>query len=430
MNRKTTGMKHPLIFVMTMTSLMTQLSFGQLSLNECQEKARVNYPLIQQFDLIEQSKEYNISNAKKAYLPQFDVNLIGGIVEGFPELPVPGASSSSELNTQMIGILQFNQVLWDGGMTKAKKGVITASSEIEKADLEVNLYSLYDRVNGIFFGTLLIDEQINQLILLKKNLERNMNLVQTAIDGGTAYNTDLDEIKVEIMNVEQKLDELNYSKMAYLNMLGKMIGIDLPNDQKLIKPDVEENYTSTELNRPELKLFDERSNLIESQSKLNRSSLYPKVGLLAFGTLINPGISFGQQNIDQILVAGLNLSWNIGGLYRNGNNKKLADLNNSKIANQRATFLYSTNLEMSKIDQDIAKYNALIERDGALLVLKTKIKKDYDLKYENGVCTLNDLLERINDENLAKQNLIVHEIQLLMAVYKHKTTTGNIKPNN
>src|SRR5574344_2082008 len=48
---------------------------GQITLEQCQQKARENYPMVKQFDLIEQTRQYNISNASKGYLPQGSVSV-------------------------------------------------------------------------------------------------------------------------------------------------------------------------------------------------------------------------------------------------------------------------------------------------------------------------------------------------------------------
>ena len=56
--------------------LLGRSAFGQIMLEDCQTKARENFPLIKQYELIEKSKEYTLSNANKAYLPQLDITII------------------------------------------------------------------------------------------------------------------------------------------------------------------------------------------------------------------------------------------------------------------------------------------------------------------------------------------------------------------
>ena len=65
---------------------------------------------------------------------------------------------------------------------------------------------------------------------------------------------------------------------------------------------------------------------------------------------------------------------------------------------------------------------------------KTKVKKaepkaakkeTAKAKLENGVTTSSDYIRDLNAEDTAKQNLEIHKIQLLLAQYNYKITTGN-----
>ena len=405
------------------SSLIYRPVSGQITLEECQDKARNNYPLIKQYELIEKSKEYTLSNANKAYLPQLDITIITGVVEGFPSLGPPEESSSTDFN--MISIIQFNQLIWDGGITKAKKGITEVSSEVEKAELEISLFNLEDRVNNLFFGILLIDEQLQQLDILKSTLQRNMKRVEIAVENGTAYTSDIDELKVELINTDQKKEELISNRSAYINVLAAMIGEEIDGLANFLRPDLNITLLTLENNRPELKMFQNQEYLIEAGSKIDKSMLYPKIGLLGFGTLIRPGVDFGTSTLDNIFIGGLSINWSLGALYKNGNNKRLTENNLEKVKVQRETFLFNNNLDLTQIRVELGKYQKLIEQDKEILSLKSSIKNAYEIKYDNGISTLSELLDRTNEESVAKQNLVVHEIQYLMKAYQYKNKTGN-----
>ena len=405
--------------------LLSRPAHGQIILEDCQTKARENFPLIKQYELIERSKEYTLSNASKSYLPQLDVTLIGGVISGLPSFSPPGSESSSSVDLNMITVLQLNQVIWDGGITKAKKGIIEASTEMEKADVEVSLYALEDRVNNLFFGVLLIDEQLQQMEILKSTLQRNMKRVDIAVENGTAFKSDIDEIQVEVINVDQKIEELSSNRNAYLSVLSAMIGQSIEENAVLTRPVADDADLTLENNRPELRLFQNQENIIEAQSEIDKSMLYPKIGILGFGTFIQPGADFGTSKLNNIFVGGLSLNWSLGGLYKNGNNKKITEINLQKVQVQRETFLFNTNLELTQTQLELEKYKTLIDQDKELLTLKNRIKNAYDVKYENGISTMSELLDRTNEESIARQNLIVHEIQYLMKAYQYKNKSGN-----
>jgi len=52
------------------------------------------------------------------------------------------------------------------------------------------------------------------------------------------------------------------------------------------------------------------------------------------------------------------------------------------------------------------------------------VKKATLAQLENGVITANDYLREVNNENLARQSLIVHQVQLLQAEINYQTTLG------
>jgi len=112
-------------------------------------------------------------------------------------------------------------------------------------------------------------------------------------------------------------------------------------------------------------------------------------------------------------------------VYKNGNNKKLTEISLQRIQNQEETFLFNTNLELNQKDLELAKLRKLLEQDRELLALKGSIKDAYTVKYENGVATMSAMLDRINDENVSRQNMIMHEIQYLLTVYQYLNTSGN-----
>lgn len=52
--------------ILSLTFLLTAtLAHAQLTLDECQRQAQVNYPLVRRYGLIEKAREYDLSNAGK-----------------------------------------------------------------------------------------------------------------------------------------------------------------------------------------------------------------------------------------------------------------------------------------------------------------------------------------------------------------------------
>lgn len=168
-------------------------AFSQLTIEECYAKAQVNYPQIKQYDLIEKSKGYDLSNAGKGYLPQITFSAKVSYQSDVTQLPIDlsqlgiqGVSIPSLSKDQYGATVDLNQVIWDGGAIKSKKEDIRTSSEINKKSIEVELYSINERVNQVFFGVLLFDAQIEQNRLYQEELQRNYDQVSSWVQNGIA----------------------------------------------------------------------------------------------------------------------------------------------------------------------------------------------------------------------------------------------------
>jgi outer membrane protein TolC len=414
--------KSPLIAVICILTAAGSATAQTLYIDSCYAFAVRNYPLIKQYELIEKTKEYTLSNAGKAWLPQLSVTAIEGYV--FGELPKFGATESSS-HLKFIGLGQVNQTLWDGGATKTQKKIIEAQSESEKAGVEVAMHDLRSRVNQLYFGILLIDEQLKQLEVQNAILKNNLDRIRQLHDNGLAYSTDLDEIRVEQLKLNQQKVELNYTRNGYAMMLSLLIGAKINEQTILQKPAPVMAFADLQILRPELSLYKSQRNLVNAQSEMQHVNLMPKLGLLGAAVLITPGVNLGNSKLSSLGVAGLSASWNIAGLYKNANEKQLTQLSLNKINVQEETFLFNTRLQMTQASANIEKQKAVLSEDEEIVTLRKAIREGYQEKYNTGVSPMFDFLNATEKETEARAQKALHEMQLIMTIYDYKTISGN-----
>ena len=412
------------------------LSFGlevfpQLTIEECQEKARNNYPLIKKYNLIEQSKNYNLSNAQKVYLPQLQVNAKATYQSDVVKIPIqiPGIDIPALHKDQYIATAEANQLLWDGGITQSQKRIIQANSEVETKQLEVELYAIEDRVNQLFFGILMFDAQLEQNQIFSDELERNRTQIVSYIENGIANTVDLDAVKVEQLNVKQLRIQLQATRAAYVDMLAIMIGNALDNSVSLAKPKIpiiaSQSLNEIKINRPELQLFDAQKKLFDSQKNLIRSGYMPKLGLFLQGGIGRPGLNMLSNAFDPFYIGGVRMTWNFGALYTQKNDLQKIEVNKNLVNTQRDLFLYNIRLTESRENKDIQRIRYLMKDDEEIISLRENIRKAAEAKVANGTMTITDLLREISREDVARQAKAAHEIDLLIAVYSLKNTRGN-----
>ena len=402
--------------------------YGQLSIDDCYKKAQANYPQVKQYGLIEQSKEFNISNANKGYLPQVSFSAKATYQSAVTKLPItlPNVTIEGLNKDQYQSVVEVNQSIWDGGVIRNQKKITEASSAVDKQKLDVDMYAINDRVNQLFFGILLIDEQIKQNLLLQDELKRNYNQISAYITNGIANQADLDAVKVNQLSTAQRKVELDATRKAYREMLSALIGEEIKEGISLVKPSfAEEASLSSTVNRPELKLYEAQSNLFETQKNLVDAKNLPKLGVFVQGGYGNPGLNMLKNEFSPYYIAGARLSWNFGSLYTKKNDKKLLDNNLQNVAIQKETFLFNTNLKMTQQSNEIDKIKQLMRDDDEIIRLRTNIKKASEVKVEHGTLSVTDLLRDINSEDQAKQSKVLHEIQLLISIYNYKNSTNN-----
>lgn len=416
-------------FIITLAFISTHAPiYGQLSIEDCYKKAQANYPLVKQYGLIEQSREFNLSNANKGYLPQVSLSAKASYQSEVTKLPItlPNVVIKGVNKDQYQSVVEVNQTIWDGGVIHNQKKITEASSTVDKQKLDVDMYAINERINQLFFGILLLDEQIKQNILLQDELKRNYSQITSYMTNGIANQADLDAVKVNQLNTAQRKVELEATRKAYREMLIAMIGESIKEDTYLTKPSAAESVSLSEtINRPELQLFDAQSNLFETQKSMINSKNLPKLGMFVQGGYSNPALNMLKSEFTPYYIAGARLSWNFGGLYTKKNEKKLLETSKQNIAVQKETFLFNTNLKMTQQNNEIDKMKQLMQDDDEIIRLRASIKKAAEIKVENGTLSVTELLREINSEDQAKQNKVLHEIQLLMSIYNYKNTTNN-----
>lgn len=407
--------------------LAAMLAHAQLTLEGCQHSAQTNYPLVRQYGLIEKAREYNLENAGKGYLPQFTLSGKATYQSDVTKLPVdvPGIDIKSMPKDQYQVMLEVSQNIWDGGDIRSKKQLTRATSEIDRGKQEVDMYALNDRVNQLYFGILLLDEQLKQNQLLQEDLGRTHQQVSNYIANGIANQSDLDAVSVEILNTKQKRIELESSRQAYLSMLSIFIGKEIASGTTLEKPADTFESTSLVNNRPELRWFDAQGGQLNVQKSSLKTRFRPRFGLFVQGAYGNPGLNMLKDDFSAYYVAGVRMSWNFGSLYTLRNDRRLIDNNRRKLETSRDVFLFNTNLESTQQSSAIQSMRRQMVDDDEIIRLRVNIRKAAEAKVENGTLTVTDMLREITAENLARQTKALHEVQLLMNIWNLKYTLNN-----
>lgn len=399
-----------------------------LTLEECYSTAKEQYPLMRQRDLIEKSRGYNIDNIKMGYLPQVNFQAQATYQSDVTKLTLPDnlpiqitVDPPSKDQYKIYG--EVTQSFTDAVFIEPQRKMAAANAEIEQQKLEVELYKLKERINQLYFGILLIDGQLQQVELLKKDLQTGINRVTAAINNGVAYKSNKSELQAELLKVDQRSIELKAMRKAYLDMLDQFINRELDENTQLQVPVAVTPMAN--INRPELILFEAQKKTLDIQDKLIVAKTIPRVGAFFQGGAGRPALNMLENKFAPYYILGVRLGWSLTGFYTMNKDKKLVDINRSLIDVQQQTFLFNTNFALKQQNGELNKLDELLKTDDEIVALRTDVKNAAQAQLENGVITSNDFLNKVNAEDQARQNKLVHTIQLLMAQYNYKTTSGN-----
>ena len=396
-----------------------------LSLEQCYQLSRENYPLIKKQELIKKSEQYTIENALKGWLPQ--INIVGQATyqNEVTELPIklPNISVDPLSKDQYKAYADISQTIYDGGNIKNQKIVAKAQSEIQSQQIEVELGKLKERINQIYFGILLTDKQLSQLQLTKSDINKGIEKAEAQLKNGVIFRSNLDVLKAELVKNEQREIELKSVKQTYLQMLSFFIKRNLDENTNLQTP--EKTLISETNNRSELKLFDAQKTLIDAQKKLVNTKNTPKLGAFFQGGYGKPGFNMLKNEFDTFYMAGVRLNIPISGFYTKKNELQLLNNQSQDVEIQKENFLFNQNFTEIQQKSDLDKIQNLIDKDDELITLRKSIKKASLAQLENGVITTNDYLREVNAEEQAVLNRISHEIQYLLTQYNLKANLNN-----
>ncbi len=400
------------------------------TLEECQQAAERNYPLIRQYDLIEKTTELTLANIQKGWLPQVSASAQATYQSDVVSFPDQMQALYQQVGIDMKGLtkdqyrvgIDVSQTIYDGGLISSQKAIAREQGKVQAAQNEVNIYNVRRRVNEMYFSLLLIDEQIQLNSDLQELLSGNERKLTSMVKGGTAAESDLNNVKAERLNAVQRATELESQKRMLQRMLSTFCGIEV---KALSKPlrgkDVSSLGAKGEMLRPELRLFDAQLRLADTQEKALDAALKPRLGVFAQGYYGYPGLNMFEDMMSRKWslngIIGARLTWNIGALYTRKNDKAKLQLQREVTESNRDVFLFNNNLEQIQQNENIARYQQLMADDEEIITLRSAVRKAAESKLSHGIIDVNDLVREINAENAARVQQSIHEIEMLKEMY-------------
>ena len=418
--------------IISFALIMMATAIQAQTLEECQLAAEKNYPMIKQYDLISQTTQLTVKNIMKGWLPQIAIAAQATYQSDVTSWPESMKATLQQLGINMKGLskdqykvgIDLQQTIYDGGTISSLRSIARQEEKVQKAQVETNLYQVRKRVNEMYFSLLLLNEQIKLNDDVKALLLSSEKKLASMLKGGTIATSDFENIRAERLSVEQQNESLKSQQQMLQHLLSTFCGIKVSNIQK---PAPFETTISSN-KRPEMLLFDNQLQLSSVKEKALNSQVRPKLGVFAQGFYGYPGLNMFEDMMNRKWslngMVGVKLSWNVGALYSLKNDKAKLRLQREMTENAREIFLFNNQLEEIQQNENIKRYHTMKQADDEIIMLRTNIRKAAESKLSHGIIDINNLLREINNENAAKIQQTIHDIEMLKEMYNLKYTNN------
>ncbi len=415
---------------------LTAVSMSALgqTLEECWRAAEQNYPLIRQYGLIEKTTGLTVANIRKGWLPQVSAQVQATYQSDVTAWPDEMKTMMTGMGIDMKGLkkdqyrvgIDVQQTVYDGGAISSQQTIAREQGKVQEAQTEVTLYQVRRRVNEMYFSLLMLEEQMVLNHDLQELLAGNERKLQAMVKGGTAAESDWQNVKAERLNVVQQATSLESQKRMLSAMLSAFCGMEVTS---LKKPEGTATQSQSTGQRPEMRLFDAQRQLADAQERGLNAALRPRLGVFAQGFYGYPGLNMFEDMMRHRWslngVIGARLTWNIGALYTRKNDKAKLQLQRELTESNREVFLFNNRLEQIQQQEEMTRYRKLMADDEEIIALRSAVRKAAESKLAHGIIDVNDLLREINQENAARVQKSMHEIEMLKEIYDNKFTTNN-----
>jgi outer membrane protein TolC len=414
-----------LLIIISSKLLLAQLP-DPLTLEYCQERARENYPLSKQFVLLQSETKLKLRNLTSNWLPTLKISGQSTYQSDITSLPIqiPGISIP-EVDQEVQKItLDISSTLYDGGLIHHQKILEKTSLSVDEQNIEVELFKLRERVNTVYFNTIILQENEKLIKLMKTEVESRLKIVQSGVLNGVLLQSNADLLKAELIKIDQQLLELTLSKQATRDMLSEYIGETIPINSVLEVPMIIIVQDNNSYTRPELKLMELQSKKLDASRSLLTAKVLPHLAVFGQVGYGKPGLNMFSNEYNDFYIVGLQLSWAPWNWNRTRNDRQRIEFQQNIIQNQKETVEQNIRILHKKDLAEINKYEQLIKKDDEVIALRENIASTFAAQLDKGIITATDYLTELYAETQARLNKQLHIIQLAQAKANYQINYG------
>lgn len=420
-------MKNLLIFILTLVPLFL-FSQNQVTLDDCKEKARENFPKIQQAELLTEISRLKTENLKSNYLPSVDLKGQATYQSEVTSIDLPDAIVAMGFNLDGVSkdqykvYLDVKQNIWDGGITKQMKEAELAALNTNLQKIEVEVKQLYDMVEQYYFTVLKFDKSIETLQAQSHIFDKQIKLMNSAFENGAAREKDKIKLELEQLSLQQSIDNLLAQKKGVLAILSILTGENYGDETQFELPS-NKMESGSRLTAQE-QYIDFQQQQLSSADNILTASRNPKFfgfGQTGYG---KPGLNMLKNEFRPYYIVGVGVNWSVFDWKETKRNKEINSQQREIISTFKSDFTQKQKMQKVQVLAQIEGLKKQIELDDKILEGREKVAETAASELNAGSITSTDYLVDLNAQMVAKISHEMHKIQLIQATYKYNSIMG------
>jgi outer membrane protein TolC len=326
--------------------------------------------------------------------------------------------------------VQLNQILFNSQVNYGL-AALRINSDIVKIKRDMTIQEVKYQVANTFFILQGVDQQLRFLDSNATHVKRMLKNMDLLVSQGMLVQTEADKVRINLLNIENNVANLNATESQLEELLKIMIGVDpktaitLADDQMvqqtlLVDP--------TQANLFALQLLEQQQKMAEEEAKGIKMGYLPNLnlyGIYQYNVNMNPETDF-RTGIDGAFV-GLRLDWNLFDGLDKHHKAAVNALKQEQIQAQQDLTRLQLQQQSEQNKRNISVKASALDVAKEQLSLAESILKNASLKYKEGLISVNDFLMAETGLEQAQAGVVAAYVSLRQAELEYLKTNGNIK---
>ena len=402
-----------------------------LRLGQLYRDASSRDPRARQLELLSEQTALRLRSLDAERLPSLTLSALAQYQSDVPSIPLelPGVSPPAVPRDSYDAHLAARQRLWDPSLGP-RRDVERAQLAESQARVRASLFGLRQSVDEAFFAALAMQSQEAEVSAAIVGLEGRLRVAAERVRGGAALPSDAASLEAELLRRRQLLAELTASREAALEVLAHLTGRSLALGETLALPDLGTQVMRARASleaireRPEYEHFARSRELLARQREAVAARDKPRISAFARAGHGRPGLDPLSADFDTYWLSGVQVEWTPWSWGVTGREREALALQEQILVSEEAAFSESVRRAVMPALAAIDRLQRALVTDEEITGLRERILRETRLRFDEGVITSSELVDRETELLTARLARAVHRVELERARARLLTLLG------